>query len=59
MSSMPAQKYLARWVALKESSSKSRRAVGFSMASNDFMRAPDDEVSMLYPNLSARWVNVD
>ena len=53
---MPAQKYLARCVALKEINSNTRRAVGSVIASNDFMMAPDEETSTSIPSRLARSV---
>lgn len=55
---MPAQKYLARCVALNERSSRRRRAVGSVMPLNDFIKAPGDETSNSYPKREARSTNV-
>jgi hypothetical protein len=47
MSNIPEQKYLARFVALKESSSKRLCAVVCGMALSDFMSPPEEDTSML------------
>jgi hypothetical protein len=47
MSSIPEQKYLARFVALNESSSMRLCAVVCGIALSDFMSPPAEDISML------------